>query len=86
MVRGTDSIGVVLPDVEVDVLVVFAIEVWPLPDLQQTPGKDVDGRMRLDALERLITRSRRSMAHNSRPSSRRRTRLPAPLWSSGQLH
>ena len=38
-----------------DPLEVFEIEVWPLPDLQQTSGKDADARMRLDALERLIT-------------------------------
>ena len=34
---------------------VFEIEVWPIPHLQQTPGKDADARARLDALERLIT-------------------------------
>jgi hypothetical protein len=34
---------------------VFEIEVWPLPHLQTTPGKDPDARQHLDALERLIT-------------------------------
>ena len=33
----------------------FEIEVWPLPELQSTPGKDPEARLRLDALERLIT-------------------------------
>ncbi len=34
---------------------VFDIEVWPMPELQATPGKDREARLRLDALERLIT-------------------------------
>ena len=34
---------------------VFEIEVWPLPQFQQTSGKDSDARQHLDALERLIT-------------------------------
>jgi len=34
---------------------VFEIEVWPLPQFQQTSGKDLDARQHLDALERLIT-------------------------------
>jgi hypothetical protein len=34
---------------------VFEIEVWPLPHLQATSGKDADARQHLDALERLIT-------------------------------
>jgi len=34
---------------------VHEIEVWPLPQFQATPGKDVDARQHLDALERLIT-------------------------------
>lgn len=34
---------------------VFEIEVWPLPELQSTPGKDPEARLRLDALERLVT-------------------------------
>jgi hypothetical protein len=34
---------------------VFEIEVWPLPHLQTTQGKDADARQHLDALERLIT-------------------------------
>ena len=34
---------------------VFEIEVWPLPQFQQTPGKDAAARQHLDALERLIT-------------------------------
>jgi hypothetical protein len=34
---------------------VYEIEVWPLPHLQATGGKDADARQHLDALERLIT-------------------------------
>ena len=34
---------------------VFEIEVWPLPHLQSVSGKDVDAKLHLDALERLIT-------------------------------
>lgn len=34
---------------------VYEIEVWPLPDLQQVSGKNVEAKRRLDALERLIT-------------------------------
>lgn len=34
---------------------VFDIEVWPMPELQATSGKDPEARLRLDALERLIT-------------------------------
>jgi hypothetical protein len=34
---------------------VFEIEVWPLPQFQNTPGKDPEARAHLDALERLIT-------------------------------
>jgi hypothetical protein len=35
---------------------VYDIEVWPLPELQTTAGKDVDARRHLDALEHLITK------------------------------
>jgi len=34
---------------------VLEIEVWPLPQFQETSGKDADARKHLDALERLIT-------------------------------
>lgn len=34
---------------------VHEIEVWPLPQFQTTPGKDIEARRHLDALERLIT-------------------------------
>ncbi|MGB5084772.1 MAG: GIY-YIG nuclease family protein, partial [Methylocystis silviterrae] len=34
---------------------VLEIEVWPLPQYQETSGKDVGARKHLDALERLIT-------------------------------
>jgi hypothetical protein len=34
---------------------VFEIEVWPLPQFQLTPGKNVDAKRYLDALERRIT-------------------------------
>ena len=34
---------------------VLEIEVWPLPQYQETSGKDADARKHLDALERLIT-------------------------------
>ncbi|MBS0298176.1 MAG: GIY-YIG nuclease family protein [Proteobacteria bacterium] len=34
---------------------VFEIEVWPLPQFQDTPNKDRGAREHLDALERLIT-------------------------------
>jgi hypothetical protein len=34
---------------------VLEIEVWPLPQYQETSGKDADARKQLDALERLIT-------------------------------
>lgn len=34
---------------------VFEIEVWPLPQFQKTPGKDVAAGQHLNALERLIT-------------------------------
>lgn len=34
---------------------VYEIEVWPLPQFQQTPGSQVEARRHLDALERLIT-------------------------------
>lgn len=34
---------------------VFDIEVWPLPQFQLTPGKDIPARQHLDALERQIT-------------------------------
>lgn len=34
---------------------VYEIEAWPIPELQETPGKDPGARRRLDALERLIT-------------------------------
>lgn len=34
---------------------VFEIEVWPLPQFQETPGKDAAAKAHLDALERLIT-------------------------------
>lgn len=34
---------------------VFEIEVWPLPEFQGVSGKDVEARLHLDALERLIT-------------------------------
>jgi hypothetical protein len=34
---------------------VFEIEVWPLPQFQQTPGKNVPAKNYLDALERQIT-------------------------------
>ncbi|MDP1875241.1 GIY-YIG nuclease family protein [Phenylobacterium sp.] len=34
---------------------VYEIEVWPLPALQSTSGKDLAARQHLDALERLIT-------------------------------
>lgn len=34
---------------------VFEIEVWPLPHLQTVSGKDVEAKLHLDALERLIT-------------------------------
>src|ERR1022692_4107764 len=34
---------------------VYEIEVWPLPQFQDTPGKDPQARQHLDALERLIT-------------------------------
>lgn len=36
---------------------VFEIEVWPLPQFQQTPGKNVDANKFLDSLERRITLS-----------------------------
>jgi hypothetical protein len=35
---------------------VYAIEVWPLPQFQQTSGKDDEARRYLDALERQVTR------------------------------
>lgn len=35
---------------------VFEIEVWPLPQFQDTDGKNKEARMYLDALERQITR------------------------------
>lgn len=35
---------------------VLEIEVWPLPQFQQTPRTDLDARSHLDALERRITR------------------------------
>ena len=35
---------------------VFEIEVWPLPQFQDTPGNDTAARAHLDALERLITK------------------------------
>lgn len=34
---------------------VLEIEVWPLPQYQETSGKDADARKQLEALERLIT-------------------------------
>lgn len=34
---------------------VLEIEVWPLPQFQETSGKDADARKHLDALERVIT-------------------------------
>jgi hypothetical protein len=34
---------------------VYSIEVWPLPQFQETAGKDAAARQHLDALERLIT-------------------------------
>jgi len=34
---------------------VFEIEVWPLPDFQDSPRSDAAARLYLDALERLIT-------------------------------
>ena len=34
---------------------VFEIEVWPLPELQDTPRGDIAARQKLDALERAIT-------------------------------
>lgn len=34
---------------------VYEIEVWPLPQLQATGGKDMAAKQHLDALERLIT-------------------------------
>jgi hypothetical protein len=34
---------------------VYEIEVWPLPEFQHTPRNDAAARLRLDALERLIT-------------------------------
>lgn len=34
---------------------VFEIEVWPLPQFQQTHGKNIDAKKYLDALERRIT-------------------------------
>jgi hypothetical protein len=36
---------------------VFEIEVWPLPQFQNTEGKDKAARQHLDALERLITQT-----------------------------
>lgn len=36
---------------------VYEIEVWPLCDLQDVGGKDVNARLRLDALERQITQT-----------------------------
>jgi hypothetical protein len=36
---------------------VFEIEVWPLPQFQQTNRSDADARAHLDALERLITQN-----------------------------
>ena len=36
---------------------VFEIEVWPLPQFQQTPGKNPDAKRHLDALERRITQN-----------------------------
>lgn len=35
---------------------VFEIEVWPLPEFQNTAGSDASARQQLDALERLITK------------------------------
>lgn len=34
---------------------VYEIEVWPLPQFQDTSGRDADAKQHLDALERLIT-------------------------------
>jgi hypothetical protein len=34
---------------------VFEIEVWPLPQFQDTPGKNLEAKKYLDALERRIT-------------------------------
>ncbi|HWL52415.1 MAG TPA: GIY-YIG nuclease family protein [Chthoniobacteraceae bacterium] len=34
---------------------VYEIEVWPLPELQNTPSKDTNARRHLDALERRVT-------------------------------
>jgi hypothetical protein len=34
---------------------VFEIEVWPLPDLQNIDGKNLEARLQLNALERTIT-------------------------------
>ncbi len=34
---------------------VYEIEVWPLPQFQNTPGRDAEARQHLNALERLIT-------------------------------
>lgn len=34
---------------------VYMIEVWPLPDLQETSGRDPVAKQHLDALERLVT-------------------------------
>jgi len=33
---------------------VYEIEVWPLPEFQETPGKDKDAKAHLDALEDLV--------------------------------
>lgn len=34
---------------------VFEVEVWPLPDLQGIDGRNMDARLQLNALERVIT-------------------------------
>ncbi len=46
-----------------DPLEVFDIEVWPLPQFQQTPGKDRDAKAVLDALENIVTLSAVSNSH-----------------------
>ncbi|MDP2225936.1 MAG: GIY-YIG nuclease family protein [Moraxellaceae bacterium] len=69
---------------------VYEIEVWPLPEFQNTPGKDADAKHHLDALERLITdqsveRSKFKAILNEKDPPPGTTAVTAPASCRGRI-
>lgn len=69
---------------------VYEIEVWPLPEFQNTLGKDADAKHHLDALERLITdqsveRSKFKAILNEKDPPPGTTAVTAPASCRGRI-